>query len=98
MSKVYSQRVVEQEEVDMTIEQWILLKTIHENQPSLQKQIAEKSIRDLAAITRTFDLLEKKGGTRQRSAVNRCQHDMYLTQDGKQFIAEHFPLEQDMRD
>ncbi|WP_306643535.1 MarR family winged helix-turn-helix transcriptional regulator [Sanyastnella coralliicola] len=99
LSKVYSQRIFDQEGVDITIEQWILLKIIHENQPLSQKQIAEKSLRDPAAITRTVDILEKKGlVTRQRSTVDRRQHDMYLTQNGKQFITDHFPLVQGMRD
>ena len=45
----------------ITVEQWVILKIVHESEALTQKELANKSFRDPASITRTMDLLEKKG-------------------------------------
>lgn len=93
LSKLYSQREFDRMELDITVEQWILLKIIHEHTPIFQKELAEKSLRDPASITRTLDILERKGFIRREaSAVNRRQHNIVLTKTGASFINKNLPL------
>jgi len=91
-AKLYSQKEFDSQNLPITVEQWILLKIIHENENISQKQLAELSLRDPAAITRTLDLLEKKG-LLERHAVpnNRRQYHIRLTANGSEYIDEHLP-------
>ena len=45
---------------DITIDQWLVLKTLQENQQLSQNQIAELVFKDFASITRIIELLVKK--------------------------------------
>ena len=97
-SKIYSQRIMDSEGMGITIEQWVLLKIIQESKKLSQKEIANKSFRDPASITRTLDLLTKKGFIkREQVASDRRQHGIVLTEIGEQFVAKHMELINDMR-
>lgn len=93
VSKLYSQREFNRLGIDITIEQWILLKIIEENDGLNQKELALKSLRDPASITRTLDLLTKKGLI-ERLAVpnNRRQYSICLKKEGKAFVKKHMPI------
>ncbi len=98
VSKIYSQREFDRLGLKITVEQWILLKIIQENEAISQKEIAEKSLRDPASITRTLDLLEKKEFI-QRNAIpnNRRQYSVALTKMGEAFVKKNFPVIQSHR-
>ncbi len=88
MAKMYSQREFDKINLGITIEQWILLKVIQESEQLSQKELADKSSRDPASITRTLDLLEKKGFIiRRRIPENRRQYEIELTPSGADFVA-----------
>jgi len=92
-SKRYSQREFDERGLDMTIDQWVLLKIIEENQGISQKELADKSLRDGASITRTLDILEKKSLiSRHPIPENRRQYSVALTDKGAQFIAENMDM------
>lgn len=98
ISKVYSQRDFDRMGLGITIEQWILLKIIEEYDQMSQKELAEKSLRDPASITRTLDLLSKKGLIeRQAIENNRRQYNIKLTKAGKMFVDEHIQMVQKHR-
>ncbi len=93
ISKLYSQREFERLEMGITVEQWILLKIIHENDGLTQKELADKSLRDPASITRTLDLLNKKGFAKRKPVEdNRRQYSVCLTKDGESFIKKYMPV------
>ncbi|MCB0707065.1 MAG: MarR family transcriptional regulator [Saprospiraceae bacterium] len=46
--------------MDITIDQWLVLKSIRDNPDLTQKEIAEKVFKDHASITRIIELLVKK--------------------------------------
>ncbi len=97
-SKIYSQRELDKLGIDITIEQWVLLKIIEEKAPLSQKELAEKSLRDPASITRTLHLLEKKQLiTREAIPNNRRQHNLFLTQQGVNFVNENMTLVRQLR-
>ena len=92
-SKQYSQREFDRLGISITVEQWILLKIISESTDLSQKELAIKSSRDPASITRTLDLLQKKDFvTREKVPNNRRSYFICLTEKGAQFIKEHLKL------
>lgn len=98
ISKVYSQRDFDRLDLGITIEQWILLKIIEQYDQMSQKELAEKSLRDPASITRTLDLLSKKGLIERRSIENnRRQYNIKLTNTGKKFVEQHIEMVQQHR-
>jgi len=77
----------------ITVEQWILLKIIQENDGLTQKELADKSFRDPASITRTLDLLNKKGFVERRPVEdNRRRYSICLTKGGAKFISKYMPV------
>ena len=79
VSKQYSQRDFEKHKLGITVEQWVILKIVSEHSGISQKELAKKSYRDPASITRTIDLLEKKNYLiRQAIPNNRRKYDIKL--------------------
>ena len=93
ISKLYSQREFDRLEMGITVEQWILLKIIEENDGINQKELADKSLRDPASITRTLDLLNKKGFVERRPVEgNRRQYSICLRKEGTVFIEKYMSI------
>ena len=87
VSKQYSQREFDKLKLNITVEQWVILKIISENNNLSQKELAIKSYRDPASITRTIDLLEiKQLLLREAIPNNRRTYNVILTKKGEDFI------------
>ena len=98
LSKLYSQREIDALGIDITIEQWILLKIIDEHNGLTQKELADRTLRDPASITRTLDILSKKGFIERQSVPeNRRQYSIALQKKGSDFIKSFFPIVQKQR-
>ena len=93
VSKQYSQKEFDKLNLGITVEQWVILKFLSEKTDLNQKELAVKSNRDPASITRTLDLLEKKD-LLKRLAIpnNRRSYKIGLTIKGKNFIKKNMPL------
>lgn len=97
-AKKYSQRILDEKGIDITVDQWVLLKIIEENDGLSQKELAQKSLRDAASITRTLDLLEKKNYlNRNPIAGNRRQYSISITESAKGFIKANMNLISSLR-
>jgi DNA-binding MarR family transcriptional regulator len=93
ISKAFTQREFDHKALGITIDQWILLKIIDERMPISQKGLAKASHRDPASITRTMDLLERKGLiVRKVVPKNRRQNEVRLSAKGTQFVKDNMPL------
>jgi DNA-binding MarR family transcriptional regulator len=93
MAKIYSQREFDRLKMGITVEQWILLKIIEENNGLNQKELALKSLRDPASITRTLDLLTKKDFIERKPVKNnRRQYSICLKKEGEKFIKTFLPV------
>ncbi len=57
----FAQRNINVVNSDITIDQWLVLKTIYDNPNISQREIAKNVFKDHASITRMIDLLVKKG-------------------------------------
>jgi MarR family transcriptional regulator, transcriptional regulator for hemolysin len=98
IAKQYSQKEFDLLGIGITVEQWILLKVVEEKSGLSQNELAKETNRDPASITRTLDLLQKKGLIiREAIADNRRQYNIMLSQDGINFVKQNMPLINDMR-
>ena len=92
-AKQYSQKELDRLNLGITVDQWVLLKIIEESNSISQKEIALKSVRDPASITRTLDILVKKGLIiREAIPNNRRQYNIQLTQAGEFFVRQNMPI------
>lgn len=93
MAKQYSQCEFDRLKLDITVDQWVLLKIIEENGPLSQRELAALSVRDPASITRTLDLMEKKSWINRESIPgNRRQYNIQLSEDGKKFVKTNMKM------
>jgi DNA-binding MarR family transcriptional regulator len=93
VSKLYSQKELDEKNLGITVDQWVLLKIIHESSPLSQKELAVKSLRDPASITRTLDLLEKRDFIfREAIEGNRRKYNIVLTTEGNQFVNDNMDM------
>lgn len=90
ITKQYSQREMEKLGIDITIEQWVLLKIISESEVLSQRELALKSSRDPASITRTLDILQKKEFIKREPILNnRRTYNISLTNEGERFVQDN---------
>lgn len=93
VSKQYSQKEFDKLKLGITVEQWVILKIVAENKNLSQKELANKSHRDPASITRTIDLLEKKELLRREAIPNnRRAYNINLTEKGELFIKNNMKI------
>jgi MarR family transcriptional regulator for hemolysin len=57
----FAQRQITSQGFNITVDQWLVLKTIQENPEQTQQQVAEKVFKDVASLTRIIELLVVKG-------------------------------------
>jgi MarR family transcriptional regulator, organic hydroperoxide resistance regulator len=83
---------------DISIDQWVILKRISEEQGISQIDLANATYKDPASVTRILDILEKKGWTERRADENsRRAYKIYLTTEGVKLVGEMLPLVQAIR-
>jgi MarR family transcriptional regulator, transcriptional regulator for hemolysin len=93
LSKQFAQREFDLLGIGVTVEQWVLLKVVAEKNILSQNELAKETHRDPASITRTLDILEKKGFLkREPIADNRRQYNINLSKAGKDFVWHNMPF------
>ncbi len=79
----FAQRNLKKVNKDITIDQWLILKTIHDNPNISQREIAEAIFKDVASVTRMIELLVSKGFLlRSSHSEDRRRHGLKLTPMG----------------
>jgi DNA-binding MarR family transcriptional regulator len=98
IAKQYSQKEFDKLSLGITVDQWVLLKIVQENEVLSQVELAKKSFRDPASITRTIDILEKKGLIMRENILdNRRQFNIKLTTEGHFFIQKNMNFVNELR-
>jgi MarR family transcriptional regulator, transcriptional regulator for hemolysin len=78
---------------DITIDQWLILKALHEDPGQTQSQIADTVFKDYASVTRIIELLvEKKHLIRSTHPHDRRRFSLELTKDSIRLLKEMQPL------
>lgn len=94
----FSQKSLQEHGYNITGDQWVILKRLHESPGSLQKDLASATYKDPASVTRTLDLLEKKGLVmRKADPEDRRGFEVYLTKEGENTVQGILPIAVQMR-
>jgi len=96
--KQFYQKMLKEANTGITVDQWILLKTIHKNDGLSQFEIANQTFKDAPTVTRIIDLLAGKELIERVANPNdRRKFNICLTNKGKQKIEEVLPIVLDFR-
>src|SRR6218665_55699 len=75
----HAQAQLNENRLDITVDQWLVLKTISDYPEITQKELAENVFKDQASITRIVDLLVKRGYiSRKPNSDNRRSNRIML--------------------
>ncbi|TAE28581.1 MAG: MarR family transcriptional regulator [Candidatus Kapaibacterium sp.] len=89
----FAQKQITSSGFDITIDQWLILKTIQENDNLAQQTIAEKVFKDVASITRIIEILVKKGYiSRSFHNDDRRRFALAITKEGEKIIDKVLPI------
>ena len=81
--------------IDITIDQWLVLKTIHESADITLQQVGEAVFKDFASITRIVQLLERKRLLRRKPhPTDGRRSELVLTSSGESVIRTVEPIAQ----
>jgi MarR family transcriptional regulator, transcriptional regulator for hemolysin len=85
----YAQRQLKNAGFSITIDQWLVIKTIMENPDIKQHELGEKIFKDNASVTRIIELLVKaKYLKRKNSIEDRRRANLEVTEKGKSTISD----------
>jgi DNA-binding MarR family transcriptional regulator len=89
----FAQRNIKTNNIDITIDQWLLLKTIRDNPKISQKEIAELVFKDYASITRMIELMvQKKYLVRSFHEGDRRRFKLELTKKSEKLYEDLVPI------
>lgn len=86
-------KLLKEEGINLTNEQWTVLKIISTYPALSQTEIAENSLKDKTNVTRILDVLEKNNYiARQRDENDRRKYQILLTTAGKNILEDVWPV------
>ena len=85
----FAQRRIDQANLDITIDQWLVLNCLSKNENISQNKLAELIFKDVASVTRIIDLLVKKEYViRSFHSSDRRRFNLTITDKGDTIIRE----------
>lgn len=89
----YAQTQIANAGFDITIDQWLVLKSLKENNHLSQNEIADLVFKDMASITRIIELLVKKELVeRHIHKTDRRKFELKITRNGEKMIETIYPI------
>ncbi len=80
-------------EAGITVDQWVILNILNEDNGISQFEIAKKAYKDAPTVTRIIDLLESKSFIERKAAKNdRRRFEIHLRHEGKNVVKKILPL------
>ncbi len=93
-----AQEALKEQEAGITVDQWIVLKQVSENNGCNQVEIAQKTVRDAPTTTRTLDQLVKNSLiAKQLDPNDRRRYMVFVTDKGRRLIDRLLPTVQSYR-
>lgn len=90
--KQFAQQKFKELQLNITVDQWLVLKHLYENERMKQNELAELLFKDNPTLTRIIDLLcEKKLTVRQANPGDRRSFHVALTKQGKKKVQQLKP-------
>jgi len=97
-TKRYANAALKNAGVEITPEQWAILKRISERAVINQREISDLTFKDPASVTRALDVLEEKGWVKRMEMENdRRAYNLFLTEAGEAMVTKITPLAQAIR-
>lgn len=91
--RMYAQKQIKAHGLKITVDQWLLLKSMKENPDATQAELAEKVFKDSASITRILDLLVKSGFVqRQVNPNDRRKSNLIVTEKGNRILTDTYAI------
>lgn len=95
--KKYAKKELSNIGVNLSSEQWVVLKRISEYPGTTQREIATSTYKDPASITRILDLLQKQMLIKREGGADRRSFGIYLTEKGAGVVEKVLPAAVEMR-
>lgn len=96
--KQYAQQKFKELELNVTVDQWLVLKHLYENDSMKQNELAELLFKDNPTLTRIVDLLcEKELTIRKQHPTDRRSFCVTLTKEGRKKVEQMKPRIQRIR-
>ncbi|MEX2513768.1 MAG: MarR family transcriptional regulator [Cyclobacteriaceae bacterium] len=90
--KQYAQQKFKLNEFDVTVDQWLVMKNLSENEKLSQTELAQLVFKDHPTLTRIVDILCKKGYVERALHPNdRRSFHLNLTSSGEEKVEELKP-------
>ncbi len=98
-SGFYFTDVFHENDIDLTKEQWLVLKKLHDKNGQVQNDLAFITSRSKTSLTRLINTIEKKGYVNRFHSKDdkRIKH-IYLTETGKKIFKKSLPVLQNIID
>ncbi|HEU5292177.1 MAG TPA: MarR family transcriptional regulator [Cyclobacteriaceae bacterium] len=93
----YSQVRFNEAGINITVDQWLVLKKINDSDRITQIELANALFKDRASITRILDLLLEKKLIRKEPGVDKRVHELVLTPAGQKFMEQAFGVVKKVR-
>lgn len=87
--RMYAQKQIKANGLKITIDQWLVLKSLKENPDCTQAELAEKVFKDSASITRILDLLvQSEYVEREINPNDRRKFNLSVTSQGESILGD----------
>ena len=91
--RMYAQKQIKANGLKITIDQWLVLKSLKENPDFTQAELAEKVFKDSASITRILDLLvQSEYVEREINPNDRRKFNLNVTSKGESILAATYTI------
>lgn len=93
----YSQVRFSEAGLELTVDQWLVLKKISDSERITQIELANAIFKDRASITRILDLLLTKKLVTKEAGADRRAYELTLTAAGEKFMEQAFMIVKNVR-
>ena len=93
----YSQVRFSEAGIEITVDQWLVLKKISDSERITQIELANAIFKDRASITRILDLLLDKNLVYKESGTDKRAYELTLTAAGEKFMEQAFMVVKSVR-
>lgn len=91
-------RKLKQNNIDLTIEQWIVLLGVKNYEGATQKDISDNTLKDTANVKRIVDQLIKKGYVKRKEHLTDLRKtSLSITENGRNIILKALPIMDSVR-
>ncbi len=98
MKLSFSRVLLTQPHIDITVDQWVIIQLLQQNQSISQHQLAKLAFKDAPTITKMLDILEfKQIVKRENHSTDKRKHRIELTALGKIKYDQILPLVKQFR-